>query len=582
MRGGLAETGRLMRVVVLVAIVFVVGQRYLGFVEVAWAQDGGGGTDKYVSDSKNQLVRNFMRSAVNRNINQVGRSGSEYAPGQKFNLPPLPGEQGGLESGEESKVVEFLIEKGKIPDYGKNNRSSVNVVLPPLRAFQQISESADIKDMFKAMVVAKVPVLFQTYMMVENGAATGYIGGLNAASNVLANTMQTQDFQLKLLELTDDTGKMKEAFIQKLRKEGAKTQSWPAALYAAVGDSTDFNTVKGDKLEIKSDAKAYDLKGLPVKDGEGDGAKRLLSDLLFLDTETQRASTQEQKHSNEDLETLKNEFKRLVGDVEIELAPATDTKGPPDGWLRVVNTNFIAPPAEGQRRGVALENWKEVQVAWENINSILADRCKFPNEARNENKEPQKKIVAATWKELGKAQGRDRDPWELASSPDIPLTMSAVEQLFNLVKKTGFTGGNDCEKLRLKYTDIPTQRDTEEEQNLNDCEDSKSCFRNRLILHMAFMIARSRTLHTYKTMYIVAKRFATDPALDQLVDRQFLRVLSNMNIEHELQRNRTSWEELSGFLASYVQGDSSAGAHLRPEQASSSSPSSASTGGKTR
>jgi hypothetical protein len=597
-RGGVVKNTRVIRAGLLRTALTVIALLQVGSMHLASAQTPPG-MQEYYTESQDSIVRNIMRSFVRRSVGQAGKYGTDNALGRVLELPPLPGDQSFADSAKIDEAKKYFGSENRIPDLGKNNRSSVNMVLPPLKGFQQLSDSEALKDMFKGMVVAQVPVLFQTYMMVENGAATGYMGGLNAVSNIMSNTMQTQDYQLKLLELTDDTGKMKEAYIQKVKDsfKQNKEGGWPAALYAASGDSAKFQKDQG--MKQFTEGEAYDLKWLPSdKQGGGDASKRLLSDLLFLKQEDPQANQAgsgtgggSTSYSNQDLDKLKREFVRLIGDVEIELKAEGGQNGGPGGggpggaWLRTLNMNFIAPEAKEERRGVARENWSEVQVVWESVNKLLYDYCNFAKQNPNASRKTGKKYTAATYDQIGGQNPDGSDPWEYTSAPDIPLTMSLLDALFHLVKKSNKVKKLNCDEFQQFRDDIPTTKDGGSggggnDVNLNDCGKSKGCLRNRLILHMAFIIARSRTLHTYRTMYLLSKRFSTDPALSNLVDELFERTLSGMNIDQELRSNRDSWERFTMFLAKVVQGESGAGAFLKPAGTNNSRAGSAGDGGQ--
>jgi hypothetical protein len=323
--------------------------------------------------------------------------------------------------------------------------------------------------------------------------------------------------------------------------------------------------MKQDSIDEKG---AYNLAFLPTEDGkEGDKALRKLSDILFLKKESADAKDDNgYKPNDEDLRNLKEEFKRLIGDVEINLK-APQNADPSKTWLRTLDMNFIAPTENNGRRGIALENWSEVQVVWESINRILYDYCEFIKSDPNADKEPGEMVIPSTYENIGKEEN-GRDPWELASAPDLPLTQSLVDQLFHLVKKSYKPDQLNCTELQLTRDDIPTTRDVGggqgQQANLNDCGKKKGCQRNRLVLHMSFIIARSRSLHTYLTLYMLSKRFATDEALDNLVDELFVRTLSGMKLDDELARNRESWDAFTLFLAKVQQGESGAGGFGRP------------------
>jgi hypothetical protein len=81
-----------------------------------------------------------------------------------------------------------------MPDFGANERRNTSIVLPPLKGLSQILNSTVTTDLLKELTAAQTTVLMQTYMMVENGAATGFMGGMNIGSNLMSNMLQAQDF----------------------------------------------------------------------------------------------------------------------------------------------------------------------------------------------------------------------------------------------------------------------------------------------------------------------------------------------------------------------------------------------------
>ena len=146
-----------------------------------------------VASAQNTLVyeykkikapRDIMNAEVKRGVAQVGRYGSDHALGQKFSLPPLPGDQSFTDSAEDP--TKFMNENNKVPDFGATERKNVSIVFPPLKGLSQILNSSVTKDLLKELTASETTVLMQTYMMVENGAATGFMGGMNIGSNQAA------------------------------------------------------------------------------------------------------------------------------------------------------------------------------------------------------------------------------------------------------------------------------------------------------------------------------------------------------------------------------------------------------------
>jgi hypothetical protein len=180
----------------------------------------------------------------------------------------------------------------------------------------------------------------QTYMMVENGAATGFMGSMNIGSNLMTNLLDTQNYQLALLEASDDTGKMKKAYVARVAQEmqgGANKDVWPAALYVASGE--DGKKPQEKMQDLAAGQKAYDLGSLtaanggsPLASGASSKDSQLFTELLFVNnTGGGGASTstgslapssgaQASSYKNEQLDALKKDFRELFGDVEIRMS----------------------------------------------------------------------------------------------------------------------------------------------------------------------------------------------------------------------------------------------------------------------
>jgi hypothetical protein len=356
-------------------------------------------TQAYKQQTQQSAVRKIMRAESERTYNMSGRYGTESGLAQKFSLPPLPGDQGFADSNQNPK--KFLEEGGAIPDYGANNSKNVNIVLPPLKGLQQIMDSSVTKTLLKDLTASEAAVLMQTYMMVENGAATGFMGSMNIGSNLMTNLLDTQNYQLALLEASDDTGKMKKAYVARVAQEmqgGANKDVWPAALYVASGE--DGKKPQEKMQDLAAGEKAYDLgsltatnAGSPLASGASSKDSQLFTELLFVNnTGSSAASTpsngfglitssqpSSSSYKNQQLEDLKKDFRDLVGDVEIKM-----TSGP-SKYARNVDLNFIAPKVDNDgRRGVAAVNWQEVQVVWENLHVILAEYCQWKQSNPNE------------------------------------------------------------------------------------------------------------------------------------------------------------------------------------------------------
>ena len=521
-----------------------------------------------------KISRSIMKAETKRGVEQVGRYGTDNALAQKFALPPLPGDQAFSDS--LSEPDKYLEQNGVLPDYGANERKNVNISLPPLKGLAQILNSSVTKQLLKELTASETTVLMQTYMMVENGAATGFMGGMNIGSNLMSNMLQAQDFQLKLLEATDDTGKMKEAYVNKIAKEmqsGKNKDVWPAALYIASGD--DGKAANAPQMsDLSAATNPYDLELVSAEGTtKSSKEKRSLSDMLFVTGKEDfmgPPSLGGSAYSNEKIIELRKDFVSLVGDVEIQL------DGSKSKFARDVRITYKAPEAEtgvaatgkGVRRGVARLNWEEVQVVWQNINTLLFEYCKWKESNPNTDKKPFEMETSTTTTQIGGNKSGLGNPWELSSAPDITFTMNVLDQVMKLHMEHRPAGDYQCAELQLDEKDIPEEgaASSGSQNDLNDCGPKKGCLKNRVVLHLSYMIARSRTLHTYRSLYTIASRFVTEPLAGDLLNRLFHRTFSGMNIDAELEANRGRYYDFVTHMSELTQGQLGAGPLLRPGQ----------------
>ena len=443
-----------------------------------------------------------------------------------------------------------------------NSRESDNISLPSLRGLRQILDSDVTNTLLKDLTQAKANVLMQTYMMVENGAATGFMGGMNIGSNLMSNMLQAQDAQMKMLDVVDDTGQAKEAYVRRvahLLRDGDNKNIWPAAIYMASGENGK-KPKEPEMKDLKDGTSPYTFEHLPTSATSTDKNIRILSELVFNPGNASGTSATSTPYKNDQIDALKEEFVKLVGDMKLEIKK-------PEDLSRKIEYTYIAPK-EGandtqKRRGVANANWEEVVVVWENINTILADVCEWKKAKKNAGKEIFQKETLATSKDIGKDQGFG-DPWELASSPDFPLTLNVVEQLWKYIERNEDTSKLNCgSDIKLTADNIPTEGEASG-TNLNDCSGTNGCVRKRLILHLSYLMARSRTLHTYNNLFFISKKFSTDPILNGLVDDVFERALAGLDVGAELNNNRVRYADFIDYLGKLSKGDVGAGNAFRP------------------
>ena len=164
-----------------------------------------------------------------------GQSSYDKLTVEMSSLDPLPGGYRNKGSGDESGGSGQSEE-----DLGPNPKPATGLHLPAMKGFRELADAQPVQDMFKGLVTKKVPVLFQTMMMVENGAATGFMGSMQAVSNLMSNQVETTQLSFQLDDMLDPSGQRKfehGVAILNALEGGGDVKTWPDALWDARGDS---------------------------------------------------------------------------------------------------------------------------------------------------------------------------------------------------------------------------------------------------------------------------------------------------------------------------------------------------------
>jgi hypothetical protein len=211
-------------------------------------------------------------------------------------------------------------------------------------------------------------------------------------------------------------------------------------------------------------------------------------------------------------------------------------------------------------------SWQEVQVVWENLHVILAEYCQWKQSKPNEGKEVFMMETDTTTAAIGAKDTDGTNPWALASAPDMPMTMNVIQMLYKMYEQTKRASEIDCTHFS-KLADpkgIPDEGAIDGGSiDLNDCSPGKGCLRNRVALQISYLVARSRTLHTYRSLFTIVGRFVTDPFSADLLMRLSARAFAGMNLDDELKANYARYDEFIATMGQYAQGNT-AGSFLRP------------------
>jgi hypothetical protein len=139
----------------------------------------------------------------------------------------------------------------------------------------------------------------------------------------------------------------------------------------------------------------------------------------------------------------------------------------------------------------------------------------------------------------------------------MPMTMNVIQILYKMYEQTKRTSDVKCSEFGdlANPQAIPDQESQNNgAANLNDCGPGKGCLRNRVALQISYLVARSRTLHTYRSLFSIAGRFATDPFSAELMMRVSARAFAGMNLDDELKSNYARYKEFIAKNGQYEQG----------------------------
>jgi hypothetical protein len=493
-----------------------------------------------------------MQKQVERANKQSTGSGAQSLLTEQFNLPPLPGGDG-LPSDSSPDPSKFAPD-GEVGSVNRGTVTDTQIMFQPLIGTRQLSDAEPMKNMFLKLSTNKLPVLFSTMTMVENGASNGYFAALNATNNVMQGTMQAHNLQMNLLSLTDHTGVQTQAYLNNVNNSLVKRNSLPAAIVGSLGDRAEGDF---DPLTQMPTEGAFSIKDIKcanaVESADDSVVTAKLSDLLFCPDEAS------DKNKTAQLSAKKADFIKYLGDcLVIETYPSGSTKGPKSTRLHTIKRILPEGDAKG-RSGLARAKWQEHAVVFEALGSILRGYCIYRTSNENWNKGmwDQKKTPSMILREdpRGLMRMGSGTAWEYASAPDMPLTEGFVDQLFLHVMNTSrVPTAMECDALAVKVSDMPTSNGADAGTSVNDCKVDKGCLRNRLLLYLSDLIARSRAYHLYALIIDQTDSFATTPEFQKFLGLMLKEQFKDFNIREEIYHNLTAFNKYKELQAKFFQG----------------------------
>lgn len=480
---------------------------------------------------------------------------------------------------EASSIEKALPEAEKL-DLGQNSATEATFPLRNMQALGQMADSADLQKYYHALLRRRIPVGQMTMMMVENGAATGFMGALSGLSSIYDNTIQSHSLQLAQLQAFDHTGlavkQYERSLAEQMQVEGHK-DAYVHAMWASNADVLDIDSANRAQERPKTPEYVYPLaltetrgaiidpKINPAKmEPEAvEPPKKLLSAIIFDDVISKSSKNAElmgKQHDNDTakIQSFKSEFVELFGDVEFEVENRNGA--------HIRNSRYIEPARVEGRKAIDALDRSYLKCVWTNMQTILREYCAYKAQDSNYEKDIYDKTRPASVLEDHKTE-RDN-----ASAPDIALTVPFVDQIFKLMVSGQALEKVDCEKVFDPSIDKMPSIDDDSSSStsvsatpaatlagsvdtFDDCQERpKQCLRNKVLYTAARLIARSRTLHHYLFAYQQILQFGREPLyqkhLGELVDH----ALEGVNLETEIEDNRERWIGFSNFLSKLAQG----------------------------
>jgi hypothetical protein len=520
-------------------------------------------------------IRKLMAKEAKDQALRIGRADNPIA--QKLRLSPLPGQStrringngggGGAGSGggEENDTTDTRI--------GMNQDTKFEALFPPITGIRQMADSEAFLKVYKSLITTKVPVMGQTFYMVENGAATGYFQGLNLTSNVLENMISSQVLQEKILEIARPP--MKQKWADAIYTRSKERNSWTGGLLEAVGDGDSDALPQIAPLD-QVQPNPYGMESPSDRGtGQGGGAgnvtpttateRKLLKDEIFAQHKLEKED-QQKDYPNLEMPAVVNEVIKYVGDLELKINNEADnTRDQGAGGVnRKYKLKYVAGEVDNMTNlsGMRRLAWEETRVVWEGWHKLLHELCTFKRQNPNRDKKMGELDTVATFKsqEMSKA-------WEKVSTPSIPMNMDMVLMGLRLFEKQNRASRLDCDELNDAQNgqgeNMPSSLEDLEGSKLDDCKDGKGCLRNRLYLYIAHILGRARAIHMFRTYHHITYDFASTDDQRSHLDHLWQKAIGDFSFDEELLQNEQRWYELVNFMGQITQENIGTGG-LRP------------------
>jgi hypothetical protein len=492
--------------------------------------------------------------------------------------------------------------------------------LPPMLAVRGLSDSEQIKKVLRSMITSQIPVMYQTMMMVENGAATGFMGSMETVPGLLDNATNSAQLELTLKEITDSTGAEALGYVNSIH-EGMKKQSpdkgknlWPVGIFYASGDSLDdtpLTDASGYKIKQEPSRHQYGgstkldaISNTSGADGDvqpmsgfgagiramadspgpapGGGSSEKLSEILWQSS---------QNSKSQDFGTDLEFQTKIVGDLTVDKGDAKKDQPfssseikyvEPTESVDDVNASSNANSGsgnDGKLRGFYYLRYEKKKKLWEETYKLMGKYCKFKSDNKNRGKKLFQKLTPAS----------EFTPEMLkqTSSRSFKWTVNLLDIFFKTWMETRSSDPSmpnkiDCDFDGNESADrsMPIKFETPDNKFDNCKAEPKKCSRNRWILKLVELIAEDRVIDDFKNWHEAAlnRALGQHPWVAMKVEELLCTSLraertggnialcdTTLFLEKIAENNRQSWVRIVGDLSKMAQ-NAVGSASFRPQQ----------------
>jgi hypothetical protein len=454
-------------------------------------------------------------------------------------------------------------EKAPITGEAPPVRNHFEFKVPPMAGFQQIAGMKSMKEMLKRMITADVPVMFQTMMMVENGAATGYIGSMNTVGSLLSNTIQTSQLQMDIFDALESGGNKKAYVLEAYSNLVTENKdSWPAALWWAGGDRIEgtpkpIDNVKDNTESTGSSEATLKEAEAELPEGGSETKELLLSELLF------PPAAGYSPESGFAAGDLKDGMLNWVGDMKI----VTQKTGEHSS---VVKPEFVkakkldgassSAPGSGPDDGPGsvydlLVKETTIEV-WKHLNEVMKQYCQFKQRPDNYSED--------IFKKKRPSSAIQDENWKKIHSLDVKPSINLVDQLFKLFVGRRNVSEIRCDSFRGEESTLPESGNPTSASGtiFDSCEENpKQCLRNVVLYRITKFISVSQVNYFYRWMWEqIYVRTKDDAEQEYLTDLFCTNVQlgwpcdPGTEFSTRIEMNRVAWIEFSNKLSRFAQG----------------------------